>query len=66
MSNFTERIKAWFEDNLWYVVAYVVFIALFWFVGTPKMSATVAYFGLCVLHLFYFAAVYFFKNIYPD
>jgi len=66
MRDFIERIIEVIKDNKWYIAAYVVFIALFWFVGAPKMSASVAYFGLCVLHLFYFAAVYFFKNIYPD
>ena len=66
MSDFIERIIEVIKDNKWYIAAYVVFIALFWFIGTPKMSAATAYFGLCVLHLFYFAAVYFFKNIYPD
>jgi len=66
MRDLIDRIIVWFQENKFYVAAYVVFIALFWFVGAPKMSATVAYFWLCVLHLFYFAVVYFFKNIYPD
>lgn len=66
MRDFLKRIKEWFLDNKWYIAAYVVFIALFWFIGMPKMSAATAYFGLCVLHLVYFAAVYFFRNIYPD
>lgn len=58
------RFEDWLFDNKWYIAAYVVFIALFWFIGTPKVTPAEAYFGLCFIHLFYFLGVHFVKKIY--
>lgn len=66
MKDFLARIGYWFDDNKWFIIGYVAFIAVFWMFAAPKMTAVTAYFGLCVLHLLYFAIVYFFKNIYPE
>ena len=62
MKDLIDRILIWLDINKWYVAAYAVFITLFWFIGTPKMSAVTAYFGLCVIHLVFFAAVYLIKT----
>lgn len=62
MRDILDRIIIWFQTNKWYVAAYVAFIVVFWFIGSPKMSAVTAYFGLCVIHLVFFAAVYIIKN----
>ena len=66
MKDLFDRIVAWLDVNKFYVVAYVAFMTLFWFIGTPNMSAFTAYFGLCVLHIFFFAGVYIIKTNFLD
>jgi membrane protein YdbS with pleckstrin-like domain len=62
MQDLIDRVLIWLDINKFYVIAYVVFITLFWFLGSPKMSAVTAYFGLCVIHLVFFAGVYIIKT----
>jgi hypothetical protein len=57
------KLSTWFKAWRWYVVAYVVFIVLFWFVGTPSMTKAEAYFGLVGLHLVFAGGVWVARNI---
>lgn len=53
----------WLKANKWYVLAYVVFIAVFWFWKAQQMSAFEAYFGLVALHVAFLFGVWIVKRI---
>lgn len=54
----------WVKENKFYIGAYILFIVVFWFAKSPKMTAATAYFGLVALHLFFFLIVWVIKNVF--
>lgn len=52
----------WAENKLW-IIAYVLFVALFWLIGAHKMTAAEAYFGLLGLHAVFAGLMYTAKHV---
>ena len=57
-------MKAWIKANWGWIVGYVVWIALFWFVGKPhKMGPFTAFVSVNALNLLYAGLVAFVKKV---
>jgi len=54
------KLLGWLKANWIVAAAYVAYIILFWFVGHNhlKITVTTAYFGVVILHLFFFLLVW--------